>query len=172
MQLNNKTNGNIITLSKIKDGGTFYKLWENKFCLDNQLFEIDKKVDVRNMNITPETPMSELELKEYTSNLKVLETETNFELSDDIQNWVCENRPIRMTILTDLVNPFLIDEEHAAFANILNREIEANKLATDKFIFYNGNTVVAYFFTITDEDAPIVTPYIERGEIHVEYKNV
>lgn len=85
--LNNTQTGEVIKVTKTKDIGIYYEIYENTYCRDNSLFPILKVTDKRDNTIIPNEPLNENDLIEYTSNLKVLEIETSFGLNNDIQNW-------------------------------------------------------------------------------------
>ena len=174
--INNLTTGEIIKINKNKDIGIFYTIYENSYCFNNNLYGIEKNTVKRNTNIVPDIPMNEEDLIEYTASLKILESETDFIINEDTQNWIISERPIRMFMKNDFVNEVLLKAEHQALATILNREIDANKIAENKFIFINerlkndniskGKTTVAYFFQIDGTDYPIVLPYIYDAELN------
>jgi len=87
MQLNNITTGEIININKSKDSGIFYEIFENKYCLEHNLFPINKVCEKRDSDLLPTIPLTENQLIELSSQLEILKTETNFELSNDLQNW-------------------------------------------------------------------------------------
>jgi len=166
MQLNNITTGEIIKISKTKDSGIFYLKYENSYCKDNTLYYIEGQTDPRNTNIKPSIPMTEKELVEYTSYLKLLEKEVDFELvTIDDQNWthtrlkriICKNNFLTSTMLKDPLFKLLID-------NIILYD------KTEKIIWSNNFTTIIYINTIGAEDVDIVTPYVLSGDIIVEDK--
>ncbi len=171
MNINNTTNGNVIKINKIKDTGTFYNIYENTYCAENNLYPIKKKTDARDTTLVPSEPMNEEDLRKHTSKLKILEAETNFELSDDEQNWLIDSRPIRMLMKNTFLNEVLTKDEHRPLSIIIREELDANYNSDEKFIFVGNNYQTAYFLDIDDEDEPIITPYIAQGKIIIENKN-
>ena len=179
MQLNNNITGQIIKIDKIKDIGVYYKLFPNKHCLDFEKdFEIKKAPKIAD-NFEPSILRSWGEMHEEAGLKEVLKIETNYVYSEeDTQNWVVSDRPVRMTLSVEFSNEVQLNSEHSALATILNRELEANRQATEKFIFQNNNSVTSYFFEVSGEDYPIVAPYIynadtnPNGQIFIEQKEV
>jgi len=169
MQLNNKQTGEIIKISKIKDSATYYKVYENKHCLDNDLYAIDKSTDKRDTSYIPSIPMCEDNLNLYTSLLKVLEVETEFELSEDNQNWLVEDKNKTIFVLNDFLTTKMLTD--IDFKGVIDRIIDKNNdPLLSKIIFKGLNTTIVYVNSVEEEDLPIVYPYIISGDLIIEDK--
>ena len=87
-----------------------------------------------------------------------------------IPDWQNIDRPIRLQMNTTwLTQTMLIDQN---LRRIINREIDANELLpeNEKFIHISDIDTICYFFTISEEDAPFVQPYILSGNIKIDTK--
>lgn len=80
--------------------------------------------------------------------------------------WQHSTRNIRLTVTKEFITECLVEGNE--LATIIIRLQEENKLATDKFIFFNSYETYIYLNEILSDNIDIVTPYIQNGSIIVE----
>ena len=84
------------------------------------------------------------------------------------KNWKIEDRVIRLIIPNKLINENLIAQND--LNTIIQRELVNNTNATEPYLFNSENTAICYFNVVADEDAGIISPYLQTGEIILENK--
>lgn len=166
MQLNNLNNGKVVEIDSIDilNNCVFYSLYEfggnNKQLINSGMFRFN------NFQINE---CLDLLCNTKTVCLEHLRDEyfKDFTLSIDDKNWL---RPLRIIRLIwdkkQVTDEFLFLQEHTALANILNREINNNKVLPEdeRFIFVNTDTIVTYFNGIDEGDTTVIAPYLRSPE--------
>lgn len=167
MQLNNKENHEIISIETIdtRANKIFYKRIKHSFGIENILENSYIQASVNLQNKLTEN----ININEFCYN-ELLAKFTDFEISTDEQNWKISERPVRIFLRMKLAGSSLLQKDD--LSTVLQREIDVNFSATEKNIFNEYPCVIAYFSQVTDEDAVILQPYIQKGEIMVETKNI
>jgi len=170
-QLNNTNTGEVILIEKSKDNSLFYNIFENGYYAKKNLFGVTKQTTKRDTNIVPDIALNEVDLIQYTSELRILETELGYVLSDDFQNWLRPLRPLRLILTNDFLTSTLLLNN--GLAKIILRKIVENDLlpVSAKFVFKGITATVCYFNEIDSDDAPIILPYILSGIVIKEDKN-
>ena len=81
--------------------------------------------------------------------------------------WFNMDRPIRMTMQTNWLNQTMLID--IPFRNIINREIDKNDIAEDKFIHLSETQTSVYFYTIMSDDYNVVAEYINDDKILIDF---
>ena len=167
MQLNNVENHEIISIQTIdtRANKIFYKRIKHSFGIENILENSYIQASVNLQDKLEEN----ININEFCYN-ELLAKFPDFETSTDVQNWKISERPVRIFLRMKLAGSSLLQKDD--LSTVLQREIDVNFSATEKNIFDEYPCVIAYFLQVTDEDAEILQPYIQKGEIMVETKNI
>ena len=166
--LNNKTTGETIKIFKSTNLKIYYKIFENTYFAQNDLFPIIEYADPRDIDIIPSIALNELDLINYTSILKVadkykdLEETKKFIIDEDSQNWIIPARPKRIIVENEfLINTMLSDDE---FKGVIDKLLIEQKT----YIYKGKYGTVVYINDIDAPDLPSVLPYIQSGNIIIE----
>jgi hypothetical protein len=164
MKINNKLTNEIISLNRIDIPG-------NRIVYS--VYDLIGK-EIRSNVYQPGQPLSgylnqtvnfhELAYGELITNV----FNENCETSEDDKNWIHSLRVMRLIVPRTLIIESL--EARNELSAIINRLIDENAEAEEKFIFKNANHVNVYVNLIADGDRAVVMPYIQSGQITVQIK--
>ena len=85
------------------------------------------------------------------------------ELSEDILNWRHSTRFMRLLVPKFIILESLQNQDNLSL--VINRMINENYLAAEKFVYQNNDFVIVYINEISESDSDIVLPYILNGQI-------
>jgi len=163
LYLNNRITGEQIRLKKSSENAIYFNIFENGYCAKNDKFAIAEKIEAqRDKDFLPTDPMTEQELIEYTSFLKIRDQYDDFIFDNDPQNWLFQERPIRIILRKSFIASAIY--ENPLFSSVVERIREE----MIDYIRIGHETIVIYCNGIDEEDYNIVAPYIESGDIILE----
>jgi len=163
MQLNNITNGHTIIINKIdiNQNRVVYTEYEYK---NNEMEYISHQsahvfTDVVLSDFLSQTT-NYMELC-YT-NLKSERELDEFEISDDLQNWLFDDRPYRIIIISSFILKQLQPIDSTGLLTDIGALIENEKIKNFGFYIDNPEDVVSilYVNSIDTDDTPTITPYL------------
>ncbi len=180
MQLNNTTTGHIIRIDDftVETGRCVYSEYE-KIIFKEEVIEKEtvitevkqftknfQKTVILNIDWT-QSPDADISMKENIEKIAYLKLSENFDgfiLSEDIQNWLYEDKLFCITILNSFVLKEIQPLDKDGTLSPIGQIIENEK--TKNFGFYSKNdgdsVMTLYASTIAPEDTPIIAPYINQ----------
>lgn len=176
-QLNNRITGEIIKIDKISNLGIYYSIFENSFLLSQNKFGVSKNIDLFDKNIQVDkssfegTTISHNDIEQYLTFQKIIEVETNFEISEDYRNWFIETGSTDEETLLRLFIPRIAynnalksKDTPADYYYPLWQIIEYGTTNIEvKYSQITDNSIVIYLLTLLPEHKTILDTYRTDG---------
>lgn len=167
--INNPTSGEVIIVDKVTDNGIYYSLFENAIHSTRNEYFISKNVATYDKSYIPTELMSINESITEAAQIKILETETNFVLSDDRKNWVIENgSTAEPTTLRILIPNEVVAREIALNSDFGNLLIAMRALSEWAVIY--PHCLVQYLEELLESQKSLIESYTSSGII-IDYKD-
>ena len=174
MQLN-KTNGHIIKIDKFnkEDGRVVYTEYESIILngdgsIKKEIVDTYQSVKILNVdysNLADGTLTIEENIEKLSYDTLKIELGIDYTVSEDIQNWLYSERPMRILILNKLILQELKPTDNLGTLSPMGQIIERVKV--QHYGFYkdipDDTSFVMYVDTITAEDYPIILPFLNTS---------